>query len=761
MIVLGGCQPWTGKSPAWPAEPLPQGAPPSPAVAADGPVSRDLKEIEQSGWVRSVRPLHGSPPSYRWRHPAIEEMLARPEAQRPDFDVLVADRATPLPVATAAAIALARLQRTEGAAVLVAAAADRSLKSATRCAAVEALGALPADVAVPKLRELLDEYGHYTPGQPVPYLGDLHAELIRALARHVEPAEDPRFHAGVQSPAGQVRCEVALAWAKATHGDPPSVLLGDTDPEVRVAAVEAVARRRSPQAQQAIEAALNDNQLEVRLAAVSALGILGGPWAEKTLGSIGPESPEWVRAAAARAWGELGQEAPLAAAAQDEAWRVRAGAAEALARFPTPAGAALAKQLLADRSVEVRQQVVRSISGWPLPVCGPILLEGLGNSASQVRLLSAESLAALWPPASEYPVRSDAAHQSAARVQLVARFQAEIGQPAGPGEATPVADAQRPTEAQVAEVAGWLDRLESANPADQAEATARLRAAGPMVADALGQLLAQRHRGVPEVVYQEVLPACDPVFADLRVLERGTLEERRLSIAALAKRIAERPLGVLAIDRLVTLLAKEDDQVVWLGSLGLVAREDCEPAGRLALLGLGHVSPEVRAEACRHLAGHPQPRFASALLPLLGDPSRPVVLAAVSALGRSGATIDTAPLRALLAEPSEPLQLEVAEALLRLGDPAGEAALERLAYGSDPTLLRRVAEIMGEQPRPGFTRALRHLLDGPSGVRLAALASLPHVTGSEPANLAGTTTERRVRAWKDWLDHPTPPAAEK
>ena len=51
------------------------------------------------------------------------------------------------------------------------------------------------------------------PGASTGYQADLHAELLRALARHVDAGDDPRFIAAAQVPSAQVRIETLRAWA--------------------------------------------------------------------------------------------------------------------------------------------------------------------------------------------------------------------------------------------------------------------------------------------------------------------------------------------------------------------------------------------------------------------------------------------------------------------------------------------------------------------------------------------------------------------
>ena len=114
---------------------------------------------------------------------------------------------------------------------------------------------------------------------------------------------------------------------------------------------------------------------------------------------------------------------------------------------------------------------------------------------------------------------------------------------------------------------------------------------------------------------------------------------------------------------------------------------------------------------------------------------------------------DTAPLVRLLAVPSDPLRFEVAVSLVRMGDPAGLAALERLTYSRDASVRRQAAAAMGETANPAFAPSLVRLLDDQQSVRLAALESLPKVTGRDVPKSVGhaPSTVERIDYWKTSL----------
>jgi HEAT repeat protein len=174
----------------------------------------------------------------------------------------------------------------------------------------------------------------------------------------------------------------------------------------------------------------------------------------------------------------------------------------------------------------------------------------------------------------------------------------------------------------------------------------------------------------------------------------------------------------------------------------------------LAYAAIGNPAPEVRRRACQYLASHPDPRHVAVLLPALGDSSDRVVTEALRAIGAAGKLDDPQPVRRLLTATDETQRLEAAGALARLGDPGGLAALERLSYSDNPSTRQRTAELMGELGSEACLASLVRLLDDNwQSVRLAALKSLPKVTGQDVARTEGQWSvgaAQRITLWKQW-----------
>jgi HEAT repeat protein len=722
----------------------------------------------RSVWIRAVGSTEDdcSGPGYRWQYPDLEELLAQPPGQRPDWHRYLADN-DPV-VAANAAIALARSGDARGAKRLAEAVRRPDIHLPMRCAAVEALAGLEEPTVVPLLRELIEQYGRSTPESRPPYHADLHAELIRGLARHVDPADDPHFVTALHSRAPNVRLEALRAWAEGRGGDLPTEvadLRDDPDPNVRAAALQVLARRHHPAAYGYLDAALRDHDLRVRTAAIAALGELGGTQAQATLERMLEDQPEAVRAAAVSALSQLGAEEAVLGAIGDQSWRVRLKVAEALAcpairegilmSSRRPGGASsmphrreAARQLLRDPSAVVQRQVVLALAEWPLESAGPVLLEAMQSRSLMTRQAAAKELAARWPPAAEFPVEGRPERRLAVLGELQRRFREQFG--LGHPAASPESAAEGPPAAVI--TPQMLDHVEQLVRRQDVEA---LVGFGPGLVGALEELVFDRQQALPEVIYRQVLPQYGPVFVALDRLECSDVSERRAAAGGLAELARQRPLGRLVVGRLAQLAVAEPDELVWQSVLTAVADDGSEPSVRLAYAAISHPSAEVRRRACDYLAAHPHPGHTKMLVPTLEDHSEAVARAAVRALGAAGRLDDTEPLRRLLGTTSEYLRLETAVALVRLGDPAGRAALERLAYSTDPKVRCRVAVVMGETAEPTFVPTLIRLLDDRPAVRRAALEGLPKTVGRDVSGsedrLPASTLER-VRRWKQWFD---------
>ena len=519
-----------------------------------------------------------------------------------------------------------------------------------RCAAVEALAALPDAASLELLRKLADQYG-YKPQQKSPpaagprppsspYLPELHAELVRGLARRVDPGKEPRLAAALASPAPAVRVEALRAWAASRKGDlPPAAadLRSNSDPRVRAAALQTLVARDHPQAKQWLAEALRNVALPVRLAAISGLGVLGDPESQAALRELLKDRVDGIRAAVVTALARAAAKQAVLEAAGDASWRVRLQVARALTAWPDRDAAAVAQRLLDDPSAEVQRRTVLALSGWPLETAGPLFLEAMGRTSFLTRKTAAEELAACWEPAAQFVADGPAPRRKEILDQLQVRFRQQFAAEQ-PSAANPRAK-QPLDEATVQRVQRLLDRQDFQGMKDF----------GPGLPEALERLVADRFRTLPEPVYHDVLPQHQPVFASLVRLASTDLAERRRAATDLIALSQKGPLGRLAVERLAQQVAAESDPVVWQSVLAAVACDASEPASRLACAGMSHPADEVRRRACEHLAAHPRPEHRSVLLPALDDPSQAVVLAAIRALGALGRLDDPRPCERRLA----------------------------------------------------------------------------------------------------------------
>jgi HEAT repeat protein len=775
----------------FPLQPLPTSAaqdPPAKGVSRDANAASSHAEVAaengkpdtprglmtQGGWYRrpftteeaasgvyndgpAIPENIDSPAVFRYRHAGVEQFVARPAVEQTAILSLVADNDRN--VAVSAAIALARQGDAKAAARLVAAIEDEELPLAARCAAVEALGRLPGDGQTATLGRLADRFGKFRPGESAGYQTDLHAELLRALARHVDAADDPRFIAAAAASA-PVRIETLRAWSVSKHGSMPLEVIdlrADNDPRVRAMAMTALAAKQPAEAFDDLKSALREVDLSVRLAAIRGLGQLPGEPSQAVLADVLKDRAELLRAEAVAAIAVHGPRAAVLGAAGDKSWRVRLKVAEVLANYGDLEGASVARRLLDDPSAEVSRQVVRSVAGWPWEVAAPVLLDALSKNTITVRKVAADQVAARWPGTvysgspGRFPFDGTPARRAEALGRLQALYQREWGA-GGKEEGGRRKDEPRfhpssfilhpfPSDAQV-------ERLLAAG---DMKALAEI---GPPVVAALERLAVEQDRTLPEPVYRDVLAPLSPVFAGLDRLHSDNLDQRRRAVEELAAAAGKQSLGRLAVARLCALNAAETDTAVWLGALAAVRDCGLEPAVRMARSALGQPAAEVRRRACEHLEAHPDAAHEVFLAPLVNDPDQAVAAAAIRAIGAAGQVRDRSLLKNQLASANEEVQLEAAIALVRVGDRGGEGAIERLSYSGDLMTRFRVAQSLGGLGDSRLTGVLIRLLDDSKAtVSHAALASLPLVAGRDLGRSAdGTTasTTEQVARWKKW-----------
>jgi HEAT repeat protein len=527
-------------------------------------------------------------------------------------------------------------------------------------------------------------------------------------------------------------------------------------PRLRAAAMAEIAKQRPPKAAAWLSTAANgDIDLQVRLAAIAGLGALATPDSQAALTKLAHAPGEGIRAAAIQSLAECGPDPAVFEAAKDRSRRVRLAVAGAVARYPSPEAATAAERLLADASVEIQCRVVASVAKWPPETAGPVLFEALARSAYTTRKAAAEQLTARWAAAGEYQV--DAPPERRAEVVERLRLQYVRQFPPVARAALPLAPVVAVSPETLATAEGCVQSLSTGqlDTVQRQRAIAALDAMGADLVPALTALVVEKHAVLPEVVYTELLPRRDPVFAQITLLKSPAVTERRQAAEGLAQALAKRPCGLLVAERLASILIAEPDPLVLEIMLGALAQEPGEPAMRVARSAMNHRAAEVRRRACLNLALHPRAEDEKLLARMLGDSSSAVAIAAAQGLGALGRVEDAEPLRDAARKAAEPLRSEAVIAMARLGDPAGYDGLLRLGSSGDPILRRRAALAMGELGDTRFAGPLSAMLHDRPAVQHAALESLKQIAGRDVAADGGSPADASevARRWKHWADH--------
>ncbi|HEX4146350.1 MAG TPA: HEAT repeat domain-containing protein [Pirellulales bacterium] len=734
----------------------------SPESAAAGAAA-----LADDRWVQAVAaPGDPAPLAYRWRHFGLEAWLARGTWQTELAEALGNSQRV---VAANGAIVLARDGSVDAGVVpaLVAAIDDVNLRLPLRFAAVEALSCIPTTAAQNELARLADQQSQFLRTAPSAYTPQMHAELLIGLARSHGSADleqaNPRFAAGLISPAPDVRRVALAAWLEPERkGIPPLVLelRRDPDPRVRVTALAVLAVQRPPQAETLLLAALEDTDLTVRIAAIEALGKLGTPAARTALDKLRSHSHEAARVASVRALSRLAGCQAVIASAHDKSWRVRQAVAESMSQVgetPSSENVELAQSFVHDPSLDVQRQMIQSLAAWPLRESGPVLLSAMGGSGYQTRKDAAAQLAGRWPAAAEFPVEALAPERAASIATLTARWNGEFA-PQAASLAQQTEQEPATTNLAAKELARLRQLVDVCGdgriiPSVRQTALDSLVAYGAALPGALESPEFADHGPLPEVLYEEVLPKVSPLFAALDNLNSGDLRLRRSGATRLLAAIGGKAMSALALDRLVVLARRETDPVVWQCLLQATAGDARGGAVQLAYLAVGNSSSDVRRRACDYLAAHPDARHVAVLLPMLQDSSSTVVIAAVRGLGAGGMLDDPRPLAGLLLAPNRELRLEAAENLVRLKVEDGRAALARMAFEPDMQLRLDVAQRMGKLGEPDFVPTLVQMSAEPNDVGRTAMESLAKLTGQDFSHDAeGTLLSRDAQAaqWQAW-----------
>lgn len=756
VLALAGCADFLDN-----ASPLASDASPAVPVA---PVPWRDRPIGQDQWARTF-PDAKHPEvvsAHRWRHATLEGADGALLAEREELGEAL-ESSNELAAANAQLLMVRHFPDDEDFAateILPELASNGSLPVHLRCAAADTLADASEEGQALAL-ELLNEQAELSAQHSSKQVPELHEELLRGVARHQPPTVSPAFATSLLSDSPKVRAVAAEAWAAGPAAALPERLADltrDPDAAVRCAALRSLAAARHPRTLEVARNCIFDPQLEVHLAAIAALGKVPDPEALELLHREAKADGNLIRATAIVALAEQGDINALLAAATDRDANVREAAAAGLARVEPEQGRAVARELIADRSMAVRRKAIDAIATWPLPESGPLLFSALEDRALDTRQSAAKALAKHWPAAEEFRPTATAEERATLLVAMRARFPQDVGGDARiaalPATGT-TANLTPPMESKSLDELAAIVGKAQASGADSVElrdALDQLRTWPGGLEEPLLRLADERGVMIPECVYALLYPAdlADESPLTLANWSTASPSEKRELVGWLVDRTDNQPYRPLVVRRMIERVMVESDPLLWQNTLELCRVQSDPHVRRFAAAALGHESPEVRRRACEYFSNYAGEDAVPWLQATLGDEASYVAAAAARAMAQCGRPADLTALADLTARDDRDCQLAAAVALTRFGDERGRAALERLAYDPDVKVRIRAARTMGELAEPEFTATLIALLDDELGVRRAALASLPLVADHAPRIAEDATSQAATAAWKRW-----------
>jgi HEAT repeat protein len=533
-------------------------------------------------------------------------------------------------------------------------------------------------------------------------------------------------------------------------------------PKVRSRALHALAVHLHPQALPRLIAALDDRDWMARRSAIGGLAVLGDDEALARLEQLLDDSGEMVRAEAVtelahtRAWQVTDQ------ALGDKSHRVREALAASLAGRRDSTVSAIAEKLIADRAVTVQAAMLTATRGWPNSLAGDVLISGLTSRGGATRHGCRDELLRRWPTAQTLildveSTLSESTQSEVAVADLRRRWHAEFGDTPPLAQATDTT-AGPPLSPQLlrdadALLSRWVAAEQRGEPLEPTQAAWTSLATGPLVVEALGRLVSEHGRTIPNGLYEHVLPRLDSTFEVLSHMTSSDLNERRAAAGELRDRARTQPLSPLVVARLRQVLVYERDALVWQAVLIAIQSDHDQDAMTLASVALGHDQAMIRSQACQHITAAANSEYAHLLVDAITDTDQSVRRAALRGLAFPRSVDDVTPLLRFLADTDVTMRFEAARTLTIIGSPEGFSALERMAHHDDANVRRMVAELMGELAQSRFTATLVQMLDDESRVQRSALASLPSCAGdATPADIhdRGNSQSARVGIWQDW-----------
>ncbi|MGL4595049.1 MAG: HEAT repeat domain-containing protein [Thermoguttaceae bacterium] len=627
-------------------------------------------------------------------------------------------------------------------------AANKELRVAIRCAAVETLGKMEnvsVDVLIPLIELVREREPTVTPNAPptpfFPGVPSLWAEVLHAAALKLNPWEHPCFiepFSSIPSQAArsfEVRMETAKIWRSCK---PPQLddgtmaerlpielreaALSENNVKIRVELLRTLGNWRDPDILSCAKIAMNQGG-ELRIVAMNSRAAADSQEAVPLIREWLRDSVAANRACAVSALRQLGAFDDIFKMAKDKDASVRTEIAKALGSRQTSQTMEIAKEFLNDSSA-VQMETIQAISCWTFDAKAPLLLEGLKSPFLANRTLAANLLAEELPEVVEYNVIDIPKNQTALWNQL-----------------------KKNMEVRMNEIRESIQTGRVVSPNNQIHS--------PRLTESTES--ANIPTAEQEKIWNQWLIA----------LKSPQLEERRRSAAKLQQesRVTTFPKEKL---RAIYLESRfQDDALVQTSLLECLKNQSIGGVRRLADDYLASQNPDIRRLACHALRDFGDIRNIPALTNCLHDLSPQVVRAALEAITQillteseqheesdALANLQNTLLEMLLVEDAL-LQIDTAMTLHALGHSAGHETIRRISFSHDNKIRFYVARSIGSISDPDFVPILIRFLDDPSGsVRQAALVALTNIVGDDLDNV-------EISEKNDFASPPLSPSQKK
>ena len=745
---------------------------------------------------------------WRWRHKGIEKILILPPEYQPNWQAL-SQHDDPI-VRGNALITLAHKGDQHVGRVLVDLANDVSRSDPMRCAAIEALGSLES-TSLETLVQLADTYYDYVDanGQRKGGIPELAVETLYALAAKTPISNEPYFTRPLESRDAKLRLAAVCVWRdnapkkspdpmqqqqnRATLPDQVIMCCGDPNMAMQEAALLAIARWQHPRAMQCLDLGLRSPKATVRCAAIRGLAVMQTNEATAMLFPLINDQSMAIRAEVVTAMGQLGLLDNVYQASDDPGWEVRKAVARELAKSDNVKSHAIAQKYLNDPSTQVQMATLESLGHWHSASTAPLLFEAMGGNALDTRNLATEMLARYWEPARQYVTNGRTEMRKQHYAQLTTQFQQDMQSGALQVSMTeqPRQVSQETQQVSVASrgddgrVRTLLTQLQQPGTQQQLQNIVDgLINMGPPALPVFEQIAVTEGRMLPPVVYRQVLPGLDSLFAVSAKLESNDANQRRATVAELVGETKFGDVSPLLYKQLANHVARENDEIVlqrlwdfadqhanklaqldleWQGDIP--KNSETQQYQQMLVMSLAafrknlrdgslaQMSPELHRRVCLHLQEYGQAEDVPALLVEINHPSTSVSRAALQTLAKLGNIEHAANVRLLLTHSQPLVAVDAALALDRWGDPTGANALERLAVSGDRTTKLAVVQGVKKNLNRKYVPMLIRLLDESGTIRQEALDALPLAAGHDilpPQEMAYYSVQERVALWKQW-----------